>query len=102
MGTGMALLLISGLYTQSMGVANHDCTSEEEICQITIYFVISPHFLIIKFCLNAVGYNYATLHRYLRVHLCPEPSLNERTPYRNSFCHDFQLFGVLLMYTPIF
>ena len=30
MGMGMALLLISGLCTLLMGVANHDCASEEE------------------------------------------------------------------------
>ena len=32
MGVGIAVLLISGICTLLMGVVNHDCISDEEIC----------------------------------------------------------------------
>ena len=53
MGLGMVLLLISGLCTLVMGVANHNCPSES--CTLTS-FKISPHFLLFQFSLNAVSY----------------------------------------------
>ena len=53
MGLGMVLLLISGLCTLVMGVANRNCASES--CTLTS-FKISPHFLLFQFSLNAVSY----------------------------------------------
>ena len=53
MGLGMVLLLISGLCTLVMGVANHNCVSES--CTLTS-FKISPHFLLFQYSLNAVSY----------------------------------------------
>ena len=54
MGLGMVLLLISGLCTLVMGVANRNCASES--CTLTSPFKISPHFLLFQFSLNAVSY----------------------------------------------
>ena len=53
MGLGMVLLLISGLCTLVMGVANRNCASES--CTLTS-FKINPHFLLFQFSLNAVSY----------------------------------------------
>ena len=46
MGLGMVLLLISGLCTLVMGVANRNCVSES--CTLTSSFKVSPHFLLFQ------------------------------------------------------
>ena len=53
-GLGVVLLLISGLCTLVMGVANRKCASES--CTLTSPFKVSPHFLLFQFSLNAVSY----------------------------------------------
>ena len=102
MGVGMALLLISGLYTLLMGVANHDCASEEEICQISTYFAISPHFLIIQFSLNAVGY--MLLYIAINEFICAQSPYSMKVLLIGTHFAIkgiFQLLGVLFIYTPI-
>ena len=102
MGMGMALLLISCLCTLLMGVANHDCTLEEEFCQITSYFVISPHFLIIQFSLNAIGYMllYIAIYEFI---CAQSPHSMKGLLIGTHFAIKgiFQLLGVLIVYTPI-
>ena len=87
-----------------MGVANHDCASEEEICQINTYFAISPHFLIIQFSLNAVGYNIMLLYIAIYEFICAQsPYSMKGLLIGTHFAIKgiFQLFGVLFIYTPI-
>ena len=102
MGMGMALLLISCLCTLLMGVANHDCTLEEEFCQITTYFAISPHFLIIQFSLNAIGYMlfYIAIYEFICAQ-SPHSMKGLLIGIHFAIKGIFQLLGVLIVYTPI-
>ena len=102
MGIGMTLLLISGLCTLLMGVANHDCASGEELCLISTYFAISPNYLIIQFSLNAVGY--VLLYTAIYEFICAQsPQSMKGLLIGTHFAIKgiFQLLGVFLIYTPI-
>ena len=56
-GLGMALCLISGFCTLVMGVAKHNNCANEP-CTLNSYLnnIISPHFLLIQYGLNAISY----------------------------------------------
>jgi hypothetical protein len=102
MGIGISLLLISGFCTLLMGVADHDCSSEEELCQINTYFAISPHFLLIQFFLNAVGYMllYIAIYEFI----CAQSSYSMKgllIGTHFAIKGIFQLLGILFIYTPV-
>ena len=102
MGLGMALLLTSGLCTLLMGVANHNCSTKEELCRINTYIAISPHFLIIQFSLNAVGYMllYIAIYEFI---CAQSPHSMKGLLIGTHFAIKgiFQLLGITFIYTPI-
>ena len=97
-GLGMVLCLISGLYTLIMGVANHNCVSES--CTLTSYLIVSPHFLLIQYGLNAVSYLLISIASYEFV--CAQSPHSMKGLLMGTFFAIkgiFQLLGVVLFLT---
>ena len=101
-GLGMILFLLSGLCTLPMVWVGHDqCNSN---CSTWIYtsINISPHFIIIQNCLNAVGYMLLYIGTY--EFICAQsPHAMKGLLIGTFFAIKgvFQLFGVVVIYTPM-
>ena len=97
-GIGMVLCLISGLCTLIMGVANHNCVSE--LCTLTSYLSVSPHFLLLQFSVNAVSYLLIYIASYEFV--CAQSPQSMKGLLIGAFFAIkgiFQLLGVVLYLT---